>query len=201
MSPKGKIEYYYTEGHLHLIIGENSTISYAVQMGHLDIGDGMALQIPKVIDLLKKAGKDLILCGPSVTKLQMRSDLRKYYTGLPDNYAKDMFMGENLSVPPIKLPLGNNSQGKEVKMYCVCLAETLLRKQESVLSLDLSIGKLRPKTGREADILDCYLLLLTASSIDSKLIEYTAKFKDYFKESIREFFPEYYEDMTKNSLL
>jgi len=203
MSPKGKIEYYYTEGNLHLVISENLIISYAVYTGHIDIGDGIYLNMPKVVDLLEKAGKDLILCGPVVTKIQMRSDLREYYTGLPDNYDIPMFLGEKLSDPPIKLPLEHNSQGKEVEMYSVSFTETLKRKHESVMRLNPSTGRWAPKTGREADILDCYLLLLNAAYVDSSpsRIEYASQFGNYFKESIREFFPEYYEDMIKNSLL
>lgn len=213
-----KVEYYledisHIKGELHLIIEQNLRISYAFQRTafriYLDIKDGGTLRIPRVIDVLERAlewiekreGCQVLLCGPAVTQIQLRSDLREYYTGLPDNYDIGMFMGNHLSEAPIKIPLGKNSQGKEVEKNCVSFAETSKRKQASVMSLDTSTGKFRPKTGREADILDCYLLLLTGASIDSRLGEYTSQFKDCFKEAIRESFPEHYEAMVKSSLL
>jgi len=114
-------------------------------------------------------GLKVILAGRLPAVCQLRPDLEKFYTGLPDDYRIDSMYGIPVRQQFARLPMVSKT-GDKIVFDAVSLAETGTRKAASNLGWQKDEkGSLivAPAKGRETDKSDLYLITITFNGMEA----------------------------------
>ena len=159
---------------------------------YIDVGDWSVLLLDKMVQKLaelvsyskKNLNRTVILSGRGVGQCQLRPDLRDIYTGLPDDFTIDMAYGMSLRQEPERIKING------VDFDIVALSETCLRKMASILQWQK--GVIGPDPGREPDVVDYYLILLTLTN-EREANEWARSYR--LEEFVKTELPDKYEQM------
>ena len=147
-----------------------------------------------IVQLARNAGGLVILSGRVLGCLWLREDLRDLYTGLPDDFTIEGAYGMRLKQKPERIKING------VDFDIVSLSEIGLRKSASILGWQKGVKGLEfgPDPGREPDVVDFYLILLTLTS-EKEANEWAISYR--LEEFVKTKLPDIYEKMKASKIL
>jgi hypothetical protein len=168
---------------------------YLDKRGPFIFEDAMVSELEKLVKVMKhREGLRVILAGRLPAVWQLRPDLEEFYVGLPDDYRVEGAFGIYARMKPVRIKLG------KVDFDMVSLTETGTRKMVSILmscrkdeSGSLKSG---PAEGRETDLSDLYLIIITLHGVE-EADKQAAQRSSYWKTKL----PDLYARMRAAGLL